>query len=270
MESSLSLQDLERYLAWCRDTGQDMAVAEEAVDRFAAASEPAGATPGEGRSSPIPAGPATAPAIAAPDEAQREAVERAAQAGSLTDLRAAVDAFEGCALRSGATHLVFGDGDPAARIFLIGDGPGAEDDRTGRILSGPPGRLLERMLKSAGLRREEVYIANVLPWRPPGSRPPTPAEIAICLPFLERQIELVAPDLILCLGAAPARILLGIEEGIMKSRGVWRDWTNGRHAAKALTTLQPDYLLRQTGHKRLAWRDMRILAAEAAKLSRRA
>ncbi|MBL8587017.1 MAG: uracil-DNA glycosylase [Methylobacteriaceae bacterium] len=249
--------ELAAFLAWCRDAGLDAAVEETPVDRFALADRPpARAT--EGR--PTPA--ATAP----PPERAAAAVAPAPDADidprgarSLDELRAMLERFEGCALRRTATQLVFADGAPTARIVLVGEAPGADEDRIGRPFVGRAGQLLDRMLATIGLDRTKVYICNVVPWRPPGNRTPTPQETALCLPFVTRQIELVAPEIVICLGASSARALLSIEEGILRARGKWREWRSDRHTARALATLHPAYLLRQPVHKRLAWRDLRLL-----------
>ena len=152
-----------------------------------------------------PAPPAMAPAAAAAltqDAATASAREQAASAQTLDELREKLAAFDGCALKNSATQLVFADGAPDARVMLIGEGPGADEDRVGKPFVGRAGQLLDRMLAAIGLDRTKVYIANVVPWRPPGNRTPTPQELALCLPFVRRQIELVAPDFLVLLGAA--------------------------------------------------------------------
>ena len=224
---------LAEYLAWHRDAGLDVALQETPVDRFAA-----GEAAGAGR--------ARLARAAGPS-----AGELAGAARTLDDLRAALEAFEGCALKSTATRLVFEDGAREAKVMLIGEAPGGDEDRIGRPFVGRAGQLLDRMLKGIGLDRTKVYIANVVPWRPPGNRTPTPQETAACLPFVARQIELVAPKLIVCLGGSSARVLLGVEDGIMRARGKWRDYP-GAGGVRALATLHPAYLLRQPAHKRLA------------------
>src|SRR6202043_2189484 len=145
--------------------------------------------------------------------------DQAAAAQDLDDLREKLSRFEGCGLKTTATRLVFGDGDPSADIMFIGEAPGADEDREGVPFVGRAGQLLAKMLASIGLDRGKVYIANVVPWRPPGNRPPTPLETAACLPFTRRQIALVDPKILVCLGAASAQTLLGGKEGIMRMRG---------------------------------------------------
>src|SRR3990172_8331236 len=143
----------------------------------------------------------------APDAAIMAAREAAKSAGTLAELRAILDRFEGCALRSTATRLVFADGNPAARVMFVGEAPGYEEDKQGLPFVGRSGQLLDRMLAAIGLDRNSVYIANVVPWRPPGNRTPTPQESAVCRPFIERQIQLCDPDVLVCLGGAAAKEL---------------------------------------------------------------
>jgi DNA polymerase len=144
--------------------------------------------------------------------------------------------------------------------MLVGEAPGADEDRIGRPFVGRAGQLLDRMLATIGLDRTEVYIANVVPWRPPGNRDPTLQETAICLPFIRRQIELVEPRWLVCLGASSARTLLGLAQGITRTRGQWFDYAEDGRIIKALPMLHPAYLLRQPAQKRAAWKDLRTLA----------
>ena len=170
--------------------------------------------------------------------------------------------FEGCALKRTATQLVFADGVPGSRVMFVGEAPGGDEDRIGRPFVGRAGQLLDRMLKSIGLDRQNVYIANVVPWRPPGNRTPTPQETQTCLPFIERQIELANPENLVCLGGSAVRTLFGAQGGVMRARGSWFDYQreSGRPIT-ALAMLHPAFLLRQPAHKRFAWADMRALAA---------
>ena len=181
----------------------------------------------------------------------------AAAARSVEDLRQAVAAFEGCLLKRTATNLVFADGNPEARLMLVGEAPGADEDRLGRPFVGVSGQLLDRMLAGIGLDRRSVYITNVVFWRPPGNRKPTPAEVAACLPFVERHIELVDPEILVCLGEAAARTLLARTDGITRLRGRWFDYASAGMArpVPAMPTFHPAYLLRQPAQKRAAWRD---------------
>jgi DNA polymerase len=175
-------------------------------------------------------------------------------------LRTLLEAFHGCALRATATQLVFDDGNPQARVMFVGEAPGYEEDMSGRPFIGRSGKLLDRMMEAIGLDRTTAYIANVVPWRPPGNRTPTPQETAICLPFIRRQIELVEPRWLVCLGASSARTLLGLAQGITRTRGQWFDYAEDGRIIKALPMLHPAYLLRQPAQKRAAWKDLRTLA----------
>jgi DNA polymerase len=191
--------------------------------------------------------------------AAREAARRAA---SLDELAGILARFEGCALKATASRLVFADGNPQARVMFVGEAPGAEEDRAGLPFVGRSGKLLDRMLAAIGLDRQSAYIANIIPWRPPGNRTPTPLESQICLPFILRQIELADPDILVCLGGPAAQALLGVKEGIMRTRGRWFSHGAGTRDIRAIATLHPAYLLRQPLAKRLAWRD--FLAIRAA------
>jgi len=181
--------------------------------------------------------------------------EAARSAATLDALRAILDRFEGCALKATATQLVFADGNPKARIMLVGEAPGYEEDKQGLPFVGRSGQLLDRMLAAIGLDRSKVYIANIVPWRPPGNRTPTPQEAAICLPFLLRQIALCDPDVLVCLGGPSAQTLLNLKEGILKLRGRWFTFNTGTRDIRAMPTLHPAYLLRSPLAKRHAWRD---------------
>jgi DNA polymerase len=180
---------------------------------------------------------------------------------TLEDLRQAVERFDGCPLRKTATQLVFSDGVPGSRVMFVGEAPGAEEDRLGRPFVGRAGQLLDRMLAAIGLDRTRVYIANTVPWRPPGNRTPTPQETQICLPFIRRQIELAEPQILVCLGGSAAQSLLALKEGITRARGRWFSYRGQEeHVLPTLAMLHPAYLLRQPGHKRYAWADFRSLA----------
>jgi uracil-DNA glycosylase len=197
-----------------------------------------------------------------PDASEISARALAKAARDLETLQATMADFEGCALRRTATQLVFADGVPGSRIMFVGEAPGGEEDRTGRPFVGRAGQLLDRMLGAIGLDRGSVYIANVVPWRPPGNRTPTPQETQICLPFIERQIDLADPEYLVCLGASALRTLLGIETGIKRARGSWFTYQRERgREIRAFATYHPAYLLRQPAEKRLAWADLRALAA---------
>ncbi|OZA86035.1 MAG: uracil-DNA glycosylase, partial [Azorhizobium sp. 39-67-5] len=197
-----------------------------------------------------------------PDQAVMAAREMARGAATLEELRAIVDAFDGCPLKRTATRLVFADGNPAARVMFVGEAPGRDEDAQGIPFVGRSGRLLDLMMAAIGLDRTQAYIANVIPWRPPGNRTPTPQETAICLPFIRRQIELADPDILVCLGNPSAQTLLGVTEGITKTRGRFFPYDTGTRTIKAIPTFHPAYLLRTPLGKRLVWRD--LLEIEAA------
>ncbi|MBW8271504.1 uracil-DNA glycosylase, partial [Caldovatus aquaticus] len=209
-----------------------------------------------------PRAPPASPAAAAPvPPAATRAAEAAAAARSLEELRRAIADFD-CPLRETATNLVFADGVPESGVMLIGEAPGAEEDRLGKPFVGQSGRLLDRMLASIGLdRARNVYITNILPWRPPGNRTPTDAEIALFLPFVLRHIALVRPRCLVLLGGVAAKALLRSREGITRLRGRWHEVTvpGLDRPVPALATLHPAYLLRNPAAKREAWADLLLL-----------
>ncbi|RAI36925.1 uracil-DNA glycosylase, partial [Rhodoplanes roseus] len=193
--------------------------------------------------------------------------EAARTAATLDDLAAILARFEGCALKATATKLCFADGKPGAPVMFIGEAPGRDEDLEGLPFVGRSGKLLDRMLAAIGIDRHgpvesSAYIANTVPWRPPGNRTPTPLETQICLPFVQRQIELADPDVLVCMGAPAAQTLIGTREGIMKTRGRWFTYHTGKREIRAIATFHPAYLLRQPLAKRLAWRD--FLSVKAA------
>lgn len=258
----LSEADALAALEWYRAAGVDVAIGETPVDRFAAsavaprarapvASEPAGVA---------------APALALNADPS-ETRTLAAEARTLDELKALINAYEGCSLKKRATQLVFADGNPEAEIMLVGEGPGEQEDLQGKPFVGRAGQLLDRMLGAIGLDRTKVYIANMVPWRPPGNRDPTPEELALCAPFLHRQVELVAPKLLVTLGNVSTKALFGTSQGITKMRGQWRDLTIGTHKVPTLATLHPAYLLRTPGAKEQAWRDLLSVKARMKDLS---
>ncbi|WP_242508808.1 uracil-DNA glycosylase [Candidatus Finniella inopinata] len=175
---------------------------------------------------------------------------------TLQQLKHAMLDFEGCDLKQSAMNLVFSDGNPKAPIMLVGEAPGADEDRQGLPFVGQSGQLLDKVLKSVGLDRTNTYISNIIPWRPPGNRPPTTQEIALCQPFIQKHIELVQPKILVFLGGVAAKTLLNSNDGIMRLRGIWRDYaTHDGLAIKALATFHPAYLLRSPGQKALVWQD---------------
>jgi len=175
-------------------------------------------------------------------------------------VRAILARFDGCALKATAKQLVFSDGNPKSRLMFVGEAPGREEDIEGLPFVGRSGQLLNRMIAAIGLDRSKAYIANVIPWRPPGNRTPTPQETQICLPFIQRQIELVNPDVLVTLGNPSTQTLLSTREGIMKTRGKWFDYDTGTRTIRAIATFHPAYLLRSPSYKRMSWQDLRAIA----------
>ncbi|MBI3435365.1 MAG: uracil-DNA glycosylase [Proteobacteria bacterium] len=257
-------------LAFYAEAGVDTCVGEMPIDRLARRDDvapPSVATPAGARRSSAPmSAPQAAAAVAtsppSPETAVMAARAAARSAGTLDELRAILEGFDGCPLKTMASRLVFADGDPRARVMFVGEAPGREEDLAGLPFVGRSGKLLDRIMAAIGLDRGGVYIANIVPWRPPGNRTPTPQESQICLPFVRRQIELVDPDILVCLGGPATQTLLGLADGIMKTRGRWFDFDTGRRAIRATATLHPAYLLRSPIAKRLVWRD--FLAIRAA------
>jgi uracil-DNA glycosylase len=279
-------EDARELMAFYLDAGVDSAVGEEPVNHFADRPEPITsplATPGTadragkstqpfrgtppsptsskgtGKGIPdIPRTPAAAPVVSS-EAAVMAAREAARNAQSLDELRALLDNFEGCMLRATATQLVFAAGNPGARVMFVGEAPGRDEDIAGEPFVGRSGKLLDLMLQAIGLDRTKAYIANVVPWRPPGNRTPTPHETAICLPFIRRQIELANPDFLVCLGQPSTQTLLGTREGITRTRGRWFKFDTGTREIRATATYHPAFLLRSPLQKRLVWRDFLAL-----------
>ncbi len=194
--------------------------------------------------------------------------ELARRCRTLQELARALESFELCPLKATATRLCLSDGNPAARVMLVGEAPGLEEDRQGKPFVGPSGRLLDRMLATIGLDRSRVYITNTVFWRPPGNRPPTALELATCLPFLERQIELLRPAILVFVGGIAAKALLGASEGVTRLRGRRFVYEPGGGAPPipAFVIFHPAYLLRQPMQKKLAWRDLLALSQELRRL----
>jgi len=262
---------VQQLLAFYLEAGVDCALTDEPVNRLAepeivpttaAATAPRETAPPSAlREMPamVPAAPRADAAIA-PDVAISSAREAARTAPSLEALRALLENFEGCALKNTATRLVFADGNPQARIMFVGEAPGRDEDIEGLPFVGRSGKLLDRMIAAIGLDRSKAYIANVIPWRPPGNRTPTPQETQICLPFIQRQIELVNPDVLVTLGNPSTQTLLSTREGIMRTRGKWFDYDTGTRTIRAMATFHPAYLLRSPSYKRMSWQDLRAIA----------
>ncbi|QQR35796.1 uracil-DNA glycosylase [Devosia oryziradicis] len=260
----LNHDEMLAVLDWYRAAGVDIAVGEEPVDRFAQRPPQRVTPPPPVTGQATPERPAAETPLLGGDPS--EARSLAASAKSLEELQAILDAYDGCGLKLRATQLVFADGNPEADIMLIGEAPGAEEDRQGKPFVGKSGQLLDRMLGAIGLNRSKVYIANTVPWRPPGNRTPTPEEMALCLPFLHRQVELVAPRLVMTLGGPAMQTVFSTTNGIIKMRGKWSEVTIGNHQTDAIPTLHPAYLLRNPAAKQQAWRDMLSLKMKMAAL----
>ena len=253
--------DPAALLQWYVAMGVDEAIGDAPVDRSIAPPAPParpGAPSPTARGAPTPAPrPAAAPArVAIAGAADTRAL--AASCQTLAALEAAIRGFDGCALKATATNTVFADGNPAAALMVVGEGPGAEEDRLGLPFVGASGRLLDRMLGAIGLeRRTGAHITNVVYWRPPGNRTPTPAELALCLPFVQRHIALARPKVLVFSGATAAKTLLERSDGITRFRGRWFDYRPGDvdFTIPVMPTFHPSYLLRTPGSKREAWRD---------------
>ncbi|HJN60769.1 MAG TPA: uracil-DNA glycosylase [Alphaproteobacteria bacterium] len=241
--------NMHALLQWYIAAGADEATDAEPRNRFDQPARPAVT---------VAAVPVAPPSVAPPNAEYISAAEIAAGCANLAELRGAIAAFDGCALKRTATNTVIGDGNEAAALMVIGEAPGAEEDRRGLPFVGPAGQLLDRMLAAIGLDRSGVYISNILPWRPPGNRSPTSEEIALCQPFVERQIVLVQPRVLILVGVISAKALLGKREGITRLRGTWREFTppGTEQPIATMATFHPAYLLRQPSAKREVWRDL--------------
>lgn len=261
-------------LAWHLDVGADEALQDTPNDRTAAASALL-----KPQLSAVPAAlpPAAAQSggeILGTAQARLDAARIAAACNTLAELKDAIAAFDGLAIKKTATNMVFSDGNPQAPVMLVGEAPGADEDRQGRPFVGVSGQLLDRIFKAIGLARTEedpakaVYISNVLNWRPPGNRTPSPAEIDMSLPFIERHIALVKPKVLILCGGVAAKGLLGSGESISKLRGKFHDYrpltpgvTSNADPIPAVATYHPAYLLRTPSQKKLVWADMLMLRA---------
>lgn len=253
--TDLSPAEALALLEWQLQAGVSLAVSEAPLDRFAASRMAPSPPPAPVSIPAMPALPLT------PDAVPEDALALAAAAPDLAALEAAMRAYDGCSLKLRATQLCFADGNPEAEVMIVGEGPGGEEDKLGKPFVGRAGQLLDKMLAAIGLDRTKVYIANTVPWRPPGNREPTPQEMAACAPFLHRQIELVAPKLLITSGAVATRALIGTTKGITRVRGEWFDIMVNGVAIRAMPMLHPAYLLRQPLSKRQAWQDMLALKA---------
>jgi uracil-DNA glycosylase family 4 len=292
-DSPADLKQLAAMLAWQAAGGADEAILEVPVDRYqlgrnrvdrdqaGRAPRPALAEASAGAlAPPKPAATAGAPAARRPTSTPRSAVipighaaasarELAAAAGSLAELVEALAAFDGCALKRTATNLVFADGNPASRIMFVGEAPGADEDRLGKPFVGASGQLLDRMLAFIGLDRSGFYITNILFWRPPGNRTPTSDEVAACMPFVVRHIELVAPAILVTVGGPATEALLQRGDGISKLHGRWFEYQSPRLESPipAFPIFHPAFLLRSPAQKRAAWRDLLTLRQKLATIN---
>jgi uracil-DNA glycosylase family 4 len=254
-------------LRWYADAGVDEAIGDAPVNRFKAATraEPAAPAAAEHPAQPIARPPAPAPAMTSVANHGATHVAQAAQ--SVAELKAAVEGYDGCGLKQFASRTVFADGNPQARIMFIGEAPGADEDRQGLPFVGVSGKLLDLMLASVGLSRtDNAYITNVVFWRPPGNRAPTDEEIAVCLPFVQRHIELVDPAVLVLVGGLAAKTLLATPLGITKIRGRWHEYQSPgmSRPVPAMALFHPAYLLRSPQQKRFAWRDLLAIKQKLA------
>ncbi|MDO5631275.1 MAG: uracil-DNA glycosylase [Paracoccus sp. (in: a-proteobacteria)] len=255
-------------LEWQVEMGADEPVLDAPLDRFTVADRAPATPTAAGPVAPPPAPAAIAAAEPELDMLVAEAQRMAESAQTLEDLAAAQERFDGIELKKGARRFVFADGNPAARVLILGEAPGDEEDRQGRPFVGRAGQLLDQMFAAIGMARDHVdatralYITNVLPWRPPGNRDPSDAEMAMMMPFVRRHIELAAPDLVVLMGNTPCQAALG-RRGILRLRGTWTQ-AFGR---PAMPMTHPAYLLRNPVAKRDAWADLLSVQARLETVS---
>jgi DNA polymerase len=261
-------QAIAAWADWYVRMGVLDCVEDLGFDRWAA---PEPSRPALPQPAALPLDPTPPGRAAAEPEGVASARALASCCRTLDEIEAALRTFGGCPLAETATRLCFADGNRTAPVMLVGEAPGAEEDRQGKPFVGPSGRLLDRMLAAIGLARQDVYITNLVYWRPPGNRPPTPGELATCQPFLERQIELLRPRLLVSVGGVAAKALLDLKEGVTKLRGRRFAYqpADGGPPIPTFVVLHPAFLLRQPLQKRLAWRDMLQLKAEMRTLGLR-
>jgi uracil-DNA glycosylase len=265
--ASLPHEDLAALLKWYVDHGLDETIGEEAIDRFAALPPPAATPPPitpprTAAPTPIRA-PAPPPAVRAPvplesPQLVEDARELALRCTTIAELEEAVRAFEGCALKRTAKTTVFADGVSGAPVMIVGEAPGADEDRVGKPFVGVSGQLLDRMFDAIGMSRQrDLYITNILFWRPPGNRTPTQAEQAICLAFTRRHVELAKPKVLVLAGGTAAKAMLDTTEGIMRLRGKWTTLRlDDGTEVPTMPTFHPAYLLRTPASKRQSWLDL--------------
>ncbi|PHX99185.1 MAG: uracil-DNA glycosylase [Rhodospirillaceae bacterium] len=246
--------DLPSLLRWHLDAGVDETIGDVPVDSYA----PVVAPPLQTMSPPVAAR-SVQTTVATPAVTHQSSAHIAQNCKTLAELKAAVESYDGCALKAFATRTVFADGQPNARVMVIGEAPGEDEDRQGLPFVGVSGKLLDRMLGSVGLdRATNTYITNIVFWRPPGNRKPTAEEIVLCMPFVQRQIELLDPAVLLLVGGPSASTILANPQGITKLRGKWFEYESPglSRPVPTMATFHPAYLLRSPNQKRLAWRDL--------------
>jgi uracil-DNA glycosylase len=267
MNQTIAREDLESLLRWYVDQGIDETIGEEAIDRFAApapqsAPQPvqqqAPAAPTPIRPTPAATAPLRGPVPIESPQLVEDARALAQRCNSVEELEAAVRAFEGCALKRTAKNTVFADGVVGSPVMIVGEAPGADEDRLGKPFVGVSGQLMDRMFDAIGMSRErDLYITNILFWRPPGNRTPTLAEQAICMAFTRRHIELARPKVLVLAGGTAAKSVLDTTEGIMRLRGKWTSLNlDDGSAVPTLPTFHPAYLLRTPASKRQSWSDL--------------
>jgi DNA polymerase len=267
MNQPIAREDLESLLKWYVDQGIDETIGEQAIDRFAAPAPQVAPQPVQRQASAAPTPIRPAPAAPAPlrgpvpiesPQLVEDARALAQRCNSVEELEAAVRAFEGCALKRTAKNTVFADGVVGSPVMVVGEAPGADEDRLGKPFVGVSGQLMDRMFDAIGMSRErDLYITNILFWRPPGNRTPTLAEQAVCMAFTRRHIELARPKVLVLAGGTAAKSVLDTTEGIMRLRGKWTSLSlDDGSAVPALPTFHPAYLLRTPASKRQSWSDL--------------
>lgn len=271
----LTREDLSSLIEWYDAMGVDCALDDSSIDRFAetalklnavknhsnfpaiTTSKPALDFSSKGKTPHARSNQNTATVPGS--EMVQSARLLASQASTLDEIHQHLKKFEGCNLRQTAKHLCFADGNPNARIMIVAEAPGREEDIAGIPFAGRSGDLLNRMLAAIALDRQNTWLTYCIPWRPPGNRAPTPSEIEVCKPFIERQITILKPELLVFLGAEPAQQLLNVKEGITQLRGKWKIYDTAGMSIDTITTFHPDYLLRSPARKKQSWKDLQAI-----------
>ncbi len=258
--------ETQKILEWYLEAGVDETISESPIDYFLLSQEKLKTPPSNDTNKPIATQtqprPATIAVTTSTPIISNNARELCDKCANLDELRTVLENFEECSLKFSATNLVFGEGNPQAKLMIIGEAPGADEDKSGRPFVGKSGQLLTKMLKSINIEREDVYISNILPWRPPGNRKPTIEETSVCLPFIKKHIELVSPDVLLLLGGSSASSLCNTSDGISQIRGkkLTYDAQDGGEII-AIPTFHPAYLLRTPAQKAKIWQDLLTIKA---------